>query len=277
MSNEDLATGDDDGEKVAPDWIGDFFIEQVADLRDNADLIHTAIDGIRSMGMLQQLIDNPTDEQRAMVAANPAGYAIAQHRARTARTEIDNGFARLLAQASVSLWSGLESIIVDLAAAILSNDKNARRLPAFEKLQVSVALYESMSAQERDLYLVGRLEEMEGAKLTMGVSRFESLLGKVGLPGIAVSRDIKDTLFELSQVRNVIVHHRARADRRIIENCPWLDLKSGDRVRVSDHRFDDYLTATVGYLTTIMDRLFIKYGIARADVAQSEEVREFPL
>lgn len=54
---------------------------------------------------------------------------------------------------------------------------------------------------------------------SLGVARFETLLALVELSG-AIDEEHRKGLFELQQVRNVIVHRAGIVDRRLREQCP---------------------------------------------------------
>ena len=96
-----------------------------------------------------------------------------------------------------------------------------------------------------------------------GVDGFERVLGCIGLSG-EVDQEIKKVLWEMNHVRNVIVHRNSLADRRLIEACPWLDLKIGDKVRVSHKDLGRYQEALGEYLIAIIRRLGVKYDVDKA-------------
>ena len=77
----------------------------------------------------------------------------------------------------------------------------------------------------------------------------------------SVEEHVKRTLFEMNQVRNVLVHKRGIADRRLVEACPWLNLSLGDSVKVDHKMFQRYDEAVQKYVLTIMDRVSERFGL----------------
>ncbi len=98
-----------------------------------------------------------------------------------------------------------------------------------------------------------------GAELRAGVSRFEPLLELVGL-GRPTEEDVKRSVFELSQVRHVLVHRAGHADARLVERCPWLGVNVGQRLHVTKERYAKYRDAVFEYVTHILNKLTEVYG-----------------
>ena len=120
-------------------------------------------------------------------------------------------------------------------------------------------IQESLPHEDRPSYLLDLLEQEVASGLKLGVGRFESLLDIFGLSG-AVPNFVRRYLFELSQVRNVLVHRRGIADRRLVDQCPWLKLQIGDRVVVRHEQMARYMTAGLAYAMTILQRLRCLFG-----------------
>jgi hypothetical protein len=102
--------------------------------------------------------------------------------------------------------------------------------------------------------LVGELERELGTSLKQGVNRFEALLALFGLSG-PIDDGTKKALFELSNVRHVIVHRRGVADKRFSDACPWMGLRPGDEVKVTSRQYERYLLAAVKYSVILRERL----------------------
>jgi hypothetical protein len=179
-----------------------------------------------------------------------------------AQTEIDNDFPLLHEQATVALWASLEALIRSFAARWLMNKPGALQCDAVKKLKVRLGDYEALDASERCLWIVDLLDQDAGGALRVGVSRFESLLHPLELHG-PVEEDCRKTLFELSQVRNVIVHRRALADKRLIDSCAWLSLKVGDRIRIKHAMWRHYNSAVAEYVLELIQRVRVSFGLPR--------------
>jgi len=180
--------------------------------------------------------------------------------AQLAQREVDSGFPLLHAQATVSLWSSLECLVCGFLADWLANKPDALNLEPVRKTRISLGEYEAMAPDQRRHYIIELLEREVHAPFRQGVDRFEALLGVFGLSG-PVDDDTKRDLFELSSVRNVLVHRRGIADTRFVKACPWLDLKPGDTVAVSHDNFHRYMGSTTRYIVTLIKRVRAALGL----------------
>jgi hypothetical protein len=63
----------------------------------------------------------------------------------------------------------------------------------------------------------------------------------------------------MNHVRNVLVHRDSRADLRLIQACPSINLKVGDRVLITHERYDYYSNALIDYIRLLICRLGIRY------------------
>jgi hypothetical protein len=106
------------------------------------------------------------------------------------------------------------------------------------------------------------LDQETGGPLRNGVNRFECLLQPFGLGGKLDDRTQK-VLFELSQVRHVLVHRRRFADRRLLDACPWLSLTSGSKVKITNDMWSEYQKAVAEYLVEIIQRVRVHSGLPR--------------
>ena len=123
---------------------------------------------------------------------------------------------------------------------------------AVRKIRVSIGEYEALDTNEPYLYLVDLLQREVSAPLKSGINRFETLLEPFGLSG-EVAADLRKTLFELNQVRNIIVHRGSVADRKFVNSCPWLGLQIGQSVRVCPRDFARYFVAVLNYAIVVQN------------------------
>src|SRR5688572_28403932 len=113
------------------------------------------------------------------------------------------------AQSAVSLWGSLELLIRDLWLDGFRTNQTCSKKRPLRSLRITLGVYEGVAPEDRANYLLDILEREVAAVLKPGVGRFEVLLESFGLSG-AVPESVRRCLFELSQVRNVLVHRRGR-------------------------------------------------------------------
>jgi hypothetical protein len=253
-----------------PDWAGPPFRRFLEDQRQVLIFYHLAIEGIGIIYYRFQRVEELAEELKKLNEKSGIESAhepdeIKEHeemkkRAEYARREAEQGFPVLNEQATVNLWSALETLVKDLVACWIENVPTARQSEAVRKVRIRLADYEAMSAEERSFYLIDELERDLGAPLRQGVNRFEVLLTLFGLSG-ELEDDLRRELFELSHVRNVIVHRRGIADRKLVDACPWLALKTGDRVTVTSDAHHRYFDAVHAYGTVLVNRVNRYFGV----------------
>lgn len=254
--------------KGLPDWattaVKDFLDHQ----EDLARILQLSMSGIAMLRGRQTAIEaigkavGPDKDYEKNLARAVRERELAQ-------TEIDNDFPLLHEQATVALWASLEALIRSFAARWLMNKPEALQSDAVKKLKVRIGEYEALDASERCFWIVDLLDQEAGGALRVGVSRFESLLHPLGLDG-SVDEDCRKILFELSQVRNVIVHRRALADKRLIDSCPWLVLKVGDRIRIKHVMWRRYNSAVAAYILELIQRVRVSFGLPRYEPGKEQ-------
>lgn len=183
----------------------------------------------------------------------------AQKEAELAQSELDTGFPLLHMQATMAMWASLEAAMRHFVANWVRYGEGAKNVEVIQKLKIRLGDYEALDEEERAFFIVDSIEKEINAPFRRGVDRFESLLKPFGLSG-PIEDQIKDTLFEISQVRNVLMHRYGVADRRFVENCPWLGLKPGDHVQIRQPDFDKYLKATADYVIILLIRIGERFG-----------------
>jgi hypothetical protein len=204
-----------------------------------------------------------TEEARARALATREKAA---REAQFAREQQERGFPTLYAHTIVALWGALEVMTKDLVIAWLQHVPDALSAPAFASIRITLVDYDRLDQLDRLHYLVRELERSLKSDLKAGVNRFETLLDAIGMSG-EVPDEARRLLFEMSQVRNVIVHSGSIADRKFVDACPWLGFKIGDEVRVTDARYKSYFVAVTNYMITVCNRALVHAGIERAELA----------
>ena len=188
-----------------------------------------------------------------------------------AQKEVDNGFPILHAQAVIALWGILESQTRSFLAAWLANEPKALFVSQVQKLRIQLGDYESLSQDERPYYILDLLERDVQAPLKQGINRFESLLAIFGLGG-EVNETIGKDLFEMHQIRNVLVHRQGIADKRLVLACPWLKISIGDIIVVSHKDYERYSHAALCYVVELIIRIGAHFGTPRNYYRELEKI-----
>ena len=145
------------------------------------------------------------------------------------------------------------------------NDPEILKNEVFSKIRLPLGEFEMLEKEERMRFLISEFERNQGTNRKHGVDMFEILLEPFGLGG-RVESEVKKTLREMHHVRNVLVHRGDKADRRVVEGCPWLGLRVGDTLTVRHDQFGRYMHALVEYTLELLHRLHHKFGYdSRAD------------
>lgn len=170
------------------------------------------------------------------------------------------GFPVIYGQAVLSLWSFLELAVKDLIAVWIRNNPDLLLVPPISNLKMKIGDFLLIDEDEKYLFFVDVIERDIGAGIKNGIKRFESLVDAVGLSGVTPQK-MNDTFFEFGQVRNAIAHQGGRADKKLIANCPWLNLEVGESFRVDSKRFQKYQQSSLSYATLLICRTAEKFGV----------------
>lgn len=176
-----------------------------------------------------------------------------------AKSEIANGFPFIHGLIAVAVWGRLEAFIEDIVVTCLEHDTNLLQKEQVRKVKVSLADYESLTDSiDRRYFLTKAIQKDLQSSLKQGVAQFEGLLNAFGMGG-AVEDEDKRTLFELSKVRNVILHRNSVVDKQFIDSCPWLGLNIRDEYRVTNAALDRYLKSVLRYSCEVTKRILIQW------------------
>ncbi len=171
-----------------------------------------------------------------------------------ARTQKKDGFPFLFSLAVIRLWSILEALVDDLAIDFLSRPDECKDKDLIYSLKGPLLEFAAAPPERQADFLTERLKDVVRAGLQPGVGRFEAVLDPIGLGG-GITPHVRRVLFELSQVRNVIVHKAGITDQRFVEACPWLNLKSGAPLKVNAQDFHLYTMSSYYYVVEIRYRI----------------------
>jgi hypothetical protein len=172
---------------------------------------------------------------------------------RLAADEVKNGFPLLYAHSVVALWSALEAAIPRFCVDWLMCFPHFLESKSFAK--ISLAASSAILGDKRAIMeeVVQTLDQVTHSPLRAGVGRFDLLLDAVGI-SVAHHDDRRRTLFELSRVRNIIVHQAGKADKRFASECPWMNVAPGTRVVIDEDRYRSYVRAVLTYSGDIADK-----------------------
>jgi hypothetical protein len=171
-----------------------------------------------------------------------------------AREQKEDGFPFLFSLAVVRLWSILEALVDDLAVDFLRRPNECKDKDLIYSLKGPLLEFATAPPERQADFLTERLKDVVKAGLQPGVGRFEAILDPIGLGG-GIDSDVRRVLFEISQVRNVIVHKAGITDQRFIEACSWLNLKSGAPLKVNAQDFHLYTISSYYYVVEIRYRI----------------------
>lgn len=191
----------------------------------------------------------PSDVKQRINSA----YQIAE----LARSEVDREFPLMHAHAAVALWSSLESTFPKFVVKWLDTNREALRQPPFDKILVPIGVYEGFDQEERTEFIVDELLKKVRYNHLPGVGRFEAILETIGFGG-GVPDDLRKTLFELGQVRNLAVHQFSIVDQHFVDSCPWIKVRIGERFTIGNKDYMRYHRAAVSYLTEVIHRVVEK-------------------
>jgi len=169
-----------------------------------------------------------------------------------AEAEAASGFPLLTSHSVVALWSALEETIPRLCVDWLLTYPKTLEREEFAKVRLpsKIVLIEDRSLLIEEI--VFELNRATLSSLKAGIGRFDALIGALGIQ-LNVSADLRRDLFELSKVRNVIVHQFGKADRKFVQECPWLNCKAGERLRLGPDQFQKYNIAVREYCVRIIE------------------------
>jgi hypothetical protein len=264
--NSELDPG---AETVMDPWLADTFDDFVAFLRHQAEsvrVVHWSL--YRTMHRLSLVraledLDTPDEEETAQrKQERDERIASAETQAAFAFSEVESDYCTLHSQGLVMVWSALNALIDDLVRTCLSNHPSLLESDSLSKLKIPLSAAIGSSEEDR----LDRLFEAVEREVTKGegVNHFESLLVVVNLSG-ATEVSLKDDLYILQKVRNLLAHRRGYVDRRFIRACPSLDSTLGERLIIDLDMYLRLATAAVNYAGVVKERARYEYGVPRTE------------
>lgn len=229
-------------------------LNDIKNLHDIIDIAHRGISVTQAMPQITKVLMKVEGENES----NKIAVENAERIAQVAKVEIDNGFPFLFSQGTLMLYSYLEGAIKRFITTYFKNN-SINDIKEFNSVKISLGDFLNLDENEKYEYIFQQYEKSVAIGIQYGVTRFETLLFPIGFGG-PVDEETSKSIFELSQLRNNILHRGAIADRFLIKNCPWLNYKLGDRVNVNKDSYNKYFKAISSYLVLIAIRLGEKRG-----------------
>ena len=246
-----------------PEWSRNLFNEYLKHNEKLRHVLELSVNGIHmlrgraeAIRVLEEIKDGEPDPDYE----EKLGYA--ERQKELAQYEVDNDFPLLHEQATVALWSSLEALVRSFVALLLEISPDAAKAEEVLKLRVRLGDFQSLDPEERCLWIVDQLDQSLSGPLKNGINRFESLLKPFGLSG-SFDKAMTQQLYELSQIRHVIVHRSGVADLKFLDACPWLGFKKGQRVNISSDMWNGYNHAVSAYVLELIQRTREFHGVPR--------------
>ena len=187
-----------------------------------------------------------------------------------AKKEIDAGFPFLYTQSAIMLYSYLEGAIKRLIITFLKNN-NISKIKEVANIKIIFSEFIGLDEGEKYDYIFSQYEKSITMGIQYGINRFESLLSPIGLNG-KVNPSLSKNIFELSQLRNNILHRGGTVDKYLKSNCPWLKYELGETIRITNEQYEKYYSSITRYAMVLIIRMGDKTG--REDLEEFREVDE---
>jgi hypothetical protein len=255
-------------------WKRAHFERFLDDLEEADRLRYLTNRGIESLSHQGDLVETLASSYlREEANYDPAQYQEVDRRAREdpavlrarqveamAREEVERDFRLVHANAIVDMWGALESLFDDIVVAALVREPDRLRHERLARLKVPVGLL-TADDEERARLIYREYMQSVGADLKVGPGRFEVALDLLDLSG-PIEANLRRTLREIHQVRNLYAHRRGVVDSRFTEACPWTTIAIGDRFEIDSPTYDRFHGAIVEYVVTVINRLRIQVGLS---------------
>lgn len=169
-----------------------------------------------------------------------------------AKEEIENGFATTLSHHAVAMWAGIETAtdqtVVNLIRKVPeAYDVIVKTTPSLnvEKVKTKTA---NDAKKAKDMW---RNEMWKGDASKHSFDREMAMLAAFGVK-VALTQAERQALIEMSEVRNVLVHSGGFVDEKMLAKLPWLKLKAGQKLRVTEARMEVYIGAAHAFTNALL-------------------------
>jgi len=170
-----------------------------------------------------------------------------------AAKEKEDGFPLLIAHSVVGIWAALEATVPRFLSRWLSAHPILLSSEKIQRIKLSVSAFSAAGQEEFSLQVIDELSRSTQSGLKAGIGRFESLLDCLELGG-SVDDKLRRDIYELSKVRNLIVHQFSRVDTKFARDCPWMQIEIGARLKLTLQDYARYRSAICEYGAQLIER-----------------------
>jgi len=238
------------------------FLDQSAELESLLNLSTRGIGLLRGIPKTIDVLAKIKNESNT--SEHQARMERAKKESELAQKEIENGFPLLHSQAAVTIWTFLEAAIRGNLCAWIKNLTDDHDIIELKKIKVNIYAYNQLSEYDRVLYLYDLYEKEVAVGELYGTKRFEKLLNPFGLSG-PLTQKIKQDIFELAQIRNVIVHRGGIADYQLVQKLSNSKFKPGQTIKLSNEDIHRYFDSVHEYVVLLICRTGTKFGVDMSD------------
>lgn len=222
-------------------------------------VLNISIDGInvlqREPDLLKAVIElQCSEEYRQISEDEQIKIKKVEQEAEYAKQMNESGYPLLYAHSLVSLWGALETLIEDLTVSFLKNEPSKIKKEKVNNLAIPFFQFVELDEDEQMKLILELLEQKLKSKYRPGIARFEAILDVLNLSG-DIPENITRDLYEMYNIRNVIVHRSSVTDRKLLSNCPWLTYQIGEKVIINDIQYQRYSNALKEYAIILMNRV----------------------
>jgi len=257
--------------KPVPGWARDPFHRFKAYIDQESQLLRLATAGISALVASEKLVTALARLDKALGDGRDSRQEVreARARARLARAEVKKGFPLLHGHSLVGVWGALETLVDDVALAWLTHRRKFLEDSDLATVRVPIATFVRMTRAERLEHLLDQVPRRPG--VGGGLPRLEELLSKVGLAG-PLDEDVRRTLIEAHQARNLFAHRGGVVDRKAASACPWRkDWKIGEPLPMNVREYTRMTRALDAYVAELIYRTGDRFGLdLRPEVEEAE-------
>jgi len=226
------------------------FVEYSQQIEKLLTLSIHAISGLEGSGKLVDVLNEGVlDGERPKYSPEHVAHIHAMEELAASQTAL--GHPMLIAHSVVALWSALEASIPAFCSDWIVANPSCLSSDGMARIKISAIFLAGTDRRSAAEAIVEEISRQLDASLRPGIGRFQGVLEKIGI-SFPIEDDVRRTLFELSKVRNLIVHRFGRADRKFVEECSGFALNVGDELRLTLDHYAQYRRAAGEYAAQIV-------------------------